>query len=570
MNKRVQPILLKPSTCIKEAMRTMEEGKYKNPPAPAGIGLVVDKKGRLLGVVTDGDIRRAILKDMSTADPVSIIMAKNPLRIVNTSSPKDMLVKLYYEIKKRNAPEDKYHHIVVVDEHDTVEDVVTPFELWRRSEVRVKNVAIIGLGYVGLTLALSLNELGIKVFGIDTDNKVIGKIESGAAHFYEKGLDVLLQKHIHKDLFVKTNLAKNESDIYVICVGTATDGKNRIMLAPLKKAARAVGRALKTQDLVILRSTVVIGTCRRIVIPILEKESGMKAGRDFFVAFAPERTVEGRALEELRTLPQIIGAYNKQSLDATAQLFQPLASTIVTVSSLEAAEAIKLLNNSFRDISFSFANEVSQICNGFGLNTIEVIRAANEGYPRDRIPYPSPGVGGSCLVKDPYILIESARKVRYAAQLPIVARAINKGMIDFVYKKVHAFCVKNKKDPARVKIFLMGMAFKGEPETSDIRASTSVEILKKLQVKYKHIVVYDPIAKKEELQGLGTRVTSSPTQGCRGADCVLVLTNHRSFRDLDVYGLAKSMNSPGFFFDGWSIFTKNEFASLKHIIYESI
>jgi len=571
MNNRIKPILLGAKDSIKEAMCKMEEGKRLSNNTPWGIAIVVNEKNQLTGVVTDGDIRRAILQGLDISrDSVSVIMTKDPLKVRGPMPEKDMLVAMYQEIRKRNFSENKYHHIVVIGEDNTVEDVVTPFELWRRSEVRAKNVAIIGLGYVGLTLALSFNELGVKVVGVDANSEIIKKLNKGKSHFYERGLDVLLKKHIHKNFSVKEELSQDESDVYIICVGTAVDNNNKMMLSYLKDATRSIGRVLRAHDLVLLRSTVAVGTCRDIVIPILEKESSLKAGKDFFLAFTPERTVEGRALEELRTLPQIIGGYNKRSLDYASQLFQPLTNTIVTMSSLEAAETVKLLNNTFRDLTFAFANEVSQICGSFNLSTIEIIRAANEGYPRDKIPYPSPGVGGSCLVKDPYILAGSARKVGYRAQLPQISRSINKSMIDFVYNRVHNFCVNNKKDPSSAKIFIVGMAFKGDPETSDIRDSTSVDIMKKFQQLYKNIFIYDPVAKVDELKKLGVEVVSSPKSGFKGADCVLVLNNHPSYRDLNIYALAKSMAKPSLLFDGWGIYTKEEISTLPFVRYEGI
>ncbi|PIR69978.1 MAG: nucleotide sugar dehydrogenase [Candidatus Niyogibacteria bacterium CG10_big_fil_rev_8_21_14_0_10_46_36] len=570
MNKRIQSILLHPHHTIKDAMKKMEEGKKIGPSAPWGICLIVDEKKKLKGVVTDGDIRQALLAGHTLSTPVSSIMTKNPLTVKSASLPKDMLIDLHHEFKNRNATENKYHQIVIVHENGAVEDVVTPFELWRRSELKTKNVAIIGLGYVGLTLGLSFADLGIKVFGIDTSAHVVKQLTKGVPHFYEKGLDALLKKHINKNLFVKKTLSKNESDIYIICVGTATDEKNNMISSYIKNAAHAVGKALKAHDLIVLRSTVVVGTTRDIVVPILEKESGLKAGRDFFIAFAPERTAQGKALEELRTLPQVIGGLNKQSLDYTAQLFQPLTNTIISVSSMEAAETVKLLNNTFRDISFSFSNEVAQICDRMNLNTMEIIRAANEGYPRNPIPYPSPGVGGSCLVKDPYIFAESAKKVNYKAQLPLVSRAINQHMVDFVHEKVHAFCKRNKKSAKHAKIFIVGMAFKGSPETSDIRNSTAVDITKKLQRTYKNIVAYDPVATSYDLKKLGIKIAPSLAAGFKNADCVLLLNNHHSYKNIDIHKATQAMNTPSLLLDGWSVFAPQDFAHFDHITYDGL
>lgn len=570
MNQKIQKILINGDLTIKEAMQRMEEVKISNFDAPSGIVVVIDKNNKLAGVVTDGDIRRAILKDLNMETPVSKVMTKNPLALRANDKPSEMLVELSREIKKRNAKESKYHKIIIVNAESEVVDILTPFELWKRSEVRTKDVAIIGLGYVGLTLGLTLNEFGIKVCGIDTDTKTVAKLNKGAPHFYERGLEDLLKKHIGKNLFVKNSLSQKESDVYIICVGTPVDKAKKIVTLDLKNAASSVSRVLKIHDLVVLRSTVPIGTSRNLVIPILEKESGLRAGRDFFVSFAPERTVEGRALEELKTLPQVIGGYNKQSVDYATQLFQLFSQTIVPVSSLEVAESVKLLNNTFRDVIFSFSNEAAQVLDGFNINAREVIRAANEGYPRDKIPYASPGVGGLCLTKDPYIFMDSAEKVKRKLSLPLISRSINMSMADYVCNKINIFCRDNKKNPRTSKIFLVGMAFKGDPETSDIRNSTSIDILNVLRKKYKNIFIYDPVVKREDLLSLGVKVLLNVTAGFKNADCVLFLNNHPSYRDLPIYTLSKSMSKPGFLFDGWGIYRKEELSSAGSVVYYSL
>ena len=366
---------------------------------------------------------------------------------------------------------------------------------------------------MGLTLALTLCEFGIRVIGIDVNSNIIEKLRNGTPHFYEKGLEALLKKHVNKNLILSTGIKDNDSDIFVVCVGTPLDVKGRVNDAYLRSAITEIGGILKPHDLIVLRSTVPIGTCRNIITPILEKASGLSAETDFLLAFAPERTVEGKALEELKTLPQVIGGSNKQSLDYTTQLFRIFAHTIVAVDNLEEAEAVKLLNNTFRDVSFAFANEVALSLDGHGLNARSVIRAANEGYIRNHIPYPSPGVGGACLVKDPYIFAESAKVGGYDAKLGPISREINESMIDFVVKKVDRFCEEMGKDPAKAKIFLMGMAFKGSPETSDIRHSTSVDILMNLCDGYDNIAIYDPVAHAEDLASLDATVVVNPEEG---------------------------------------------------------
>jgi len=537
--------------------------------APWGIALVVEND-ELIGIATDGDIRKAILRDSDLEDSIESIMTKNPTTIRHSENPDQILSQFHKTIREKQLPESHFHHIITIDDEGKLVDIFTPFELWKRSEVSIKTAAIMGLGYVGLTLALTLCEYGIRVIGVDTNEDIITKLRKGEPHFYEKGLDALLKKHANKNLILSTNLRENDSDIYIVCVGTPVDEKGNVNDTYLREAITEVGQQLKSHDLVVLRSTVPIGTCRNLVAPILESESNLKPGKDYFLSFAPERTVEGKALEELKTLPQVIGGANKLSLDYTAQLFKIFAHTIVNVDSLEEAEGVKLLNNTFRDISFSFANEVALSFEGHNLNARNVIRAANEGYVRNHIPTPSPGVGGACLVKDPYLFAESARNGGYTAKLPGISRSINESMIDFVVRKVDTYCAEYGKDPATAKIFLMGMAFKGNPETSDIRHSTSVDILMKLKNSYENIVIYDPVATKTNLKTLGTQIVDSPKEGFLDADFVLVLNNHPSFTDLDIFSLTSTMQDSGMLFDPWGHYSPEQIQANTGIRYTGL
>ena len=164
----------------------------------------------------------------------------------------------------------------------------------------------------------------------------------------------------------------------------------------MERVSTLVGNFLKEGDLVILRSTVPVSTCRNIVLPILEEKSKLTCGEDFHLTFAPERTIEGKALEELKSLPQIIGGYSKECVNIASNFFRYLSPHIVAVESLEEAEMIKLVNNTFRDLSFAFANELVYICDKFNLDTTKIIKDASEGYPRNKLPLPG-FVGGYCL-----------------------------------------------------------------------------------------------------------------------------------------------------------------------------
>lgn len=570
MKKRIKVSIIKPDVTIKEAMKAIQEQTYKSPEVATGIALATGKNNKLIGIVTDGDIRRALLRGININEKVEKILNRNPIVFSKDLTPDEIMNIAIEDIKNKDPKRyRKLNTIIVVDEQHRPYDVFSFFELWRKVEIKTKTISVVGLGYVGLTLSLMLAESGFRMIGVDTNKKLIDNLNKKRINIHEIGINSLFERHFNKNFFVKNNFENNESDIYIICVGTPINSRGQIETSPLKKALLYITDLLKEDDLVILRSTVGIGTCRNLVIPTLENKSKLKAGENFHVAFAPERTVEGDALNELRTLPQVIGGLNKKSAELTAKIFNHFSSSIVFVENLEAAEMVKLLNNSYRDLTFSFANETALICDKFGLNSYKVIQAANQDYTRSLIPRPSPGVGGYCLTKDPYIFADSSRKAGYQVKLPLLSRKISNQMIDYVCEKIDEWVAKNKKIKSRIKIFAVGLAFKGEPETADIRNSTSIDIIKKLEKYYKNITVYDPVMKKKEIIKNG--FTHSPIkQGFRNADCVLILNNHRSYKNWDIYDLAADMKKPGMIFDTWHIFNEIITEPIDGIYYRGI
>lgn len=567
MKDRIKPILIKDNITMKEAMRIIETApQNESCPSPAGIVLIVDEENRLLGGVTDADIRKAILGGYSLDTPVYEIMRKKPLTVNTKNSPEEMMKKIFDEAKIKNIAGHKLDKITVVDDENKVIDVISFFELWKNTDMKMREVCIVGLGYVGLTLALVLSGVGFKVVGIDKNEEVISKLKKGEPHIHEVGLPSLLKYHINKNFFVDTKLDRPSGEVYIITVNTPVDENTGLTITSyLESALQSISKVLKQNDLVILRSTVPVGTCREIAIPELEKGSGLVAGKDFFLAFAPERTIEGKAIEELKSLPQIVGGLDKKSTELASKFFNTITNFIVPVSSLEVAEMVKLLNNTFRDLSFAYANEIAQICNGFNINSFEVINAANKGYPRDKIPTPSPGVGGACLTKDPYILTNSAKKVGLDIKLPIAGRKINDEMMKFVVSRVDRFISESNKQKPRHKVFVVGLAFKGHPETSDMRFSTAVKITKLLDEKY-DVCVYDPVVSEDEIRKIGFNPVSMK-KGFDNADCVLILNNHPSFRNMDIHGLANLTDKPSFLFDGWDMLSKDTIDNIDGITY---
>jgi UDP-N-acetyl-D-mannosaminuronic acid dehydrogenase len=562
-------IQLSQSHTILQALQAMERPPKRH--KPAGMVLVVDAEGCLVGVVTDGDVRRALLRGDGLEQTIGHIMNRNPITIRQA----EMAVGSYSEIlrylRQSGRLADPTHgKIIVVDERYRAVDIISLFEILKRESVRTQTLCVVGMGFVGLTLAVALAEAGYTVHGIETQEEVLKTLRAGDPHIHEVGLERAFRTHLGKRLSVGSDLREPRADIYLICVGTPVDASGQPLLQDLETATRAVAAVLKPGDLVGIRSTVPIGATRAHVLPILEKDSGLTGGRDFDLIFVPERTVAGNALAELRDLPQVIGSLSPLGLGRASAIFRELTPLVITVDSLEEAEAVKLLNNAFRDHVFAFANEVAVICSRWGLDATRVIRAANEDYPRNPIPHASPGVGGVCLRKDPYLLLSSARQAGYEPTLIGQSRRVNEFMPRFVHDHILRFLAAKGKDASASRVFVVGFAFKGEPETSDMRDSHTLQLVQQLIPHVGRIAGYDPIVPSDELARIEGIVPCSMEEGFRDADAVVIMNNHRAYTRWAVHDLLLTMKRPALFWDGWRLFDPVDICSVDGITYGSV
>lgn len=570
-SKRVQPIIVSPSTLMTDILKV--HANAANHELPAGFALVVDDSGKLIGTITDGDIRRALLKSGGSVDLVAReIMTDNPIAFLHGTPFREILATLPLELEKRNRRARRFlGKIVLVDAENHPTGVLEYHQLWEQRVATHRHVVIVGLGYVGLTLALVLAERGFRVTGVDVNSTVTKLLSEGKSHIHEIGLNELLREQLNRNFYVLQEIPA-DGDVFVIAVGTPVPkptGNNTLPMPRmdyLLDAAEAVGKRLSPGALVVLRSTVPPSSTRNFVLPVLEAASGFKAGTDFHLAFAPERTVEGNAIQELYMLPQVIGGINEDSVEATVALFRDVTSNIIRVESLEAAEMVKLINNCYRDLVFSFANEMAQLGSVFNLDITEVIRAANQGYPRNTVPLPSPGVGGPCLTKDPYILVSVAEKYGLSRTLSQHGRDVNESMHKFVVNAVIEQLRRLGKDPAQCTLLVCGLAFKGEPETTDLRGSTSLEIAHLLKEQVGKLYSHDPIVPPDMIRAEGLEPLDLP-DGFTNQDAVLILNNHRFYSKLDVFDMTRRLNAPGIVYDAWHILRADEVLNNGPIVY---
>jgi nucleotide sugar dehydrogenase len=556
---------------LKHVMKIIEDASSND--LPSGIAVIVDNEEKVVGTITDGDIRRALLSGESIDVEVSKMMNTQPIYFEETLSVREILEKLPDALLSRKRKSNRYlSKILIVDKHKTPVRILEYHELWEQKVATHRHIVVVGLGYVGLTMAVVMADAGFMVTGVEVDASKCEMLNRGESYIHEVGLQELLREQINKNFNVSTVLPA-DGDVYIISVGTPVinneSGKKVPILTYLKEACENIGSKLNRGNLVILRSTVPIGTCRNYVKNILEETSQMRCGIDFHLSFAPERTAEGKALKELRSLPQIIGGYNSDSLEVTAAIFRDLTPTIVKVDSLEAAEMAKLINNSFRDYIFAYSNQMAKIASAFNIDVFGVIKAANEGYVRDPVPLPSPGVGGPCLTKDPHIFASVAENVSFNPEIFINGRAINESMHEHVFQQVSKGLESIGKKLGESKLLIAGLAFKGYPETGDIRNSSAVDIAELFKNAGADLYVHDPIALISEIEEYGYKSVNL-TDGFKDMDVVLFLNNHKSFEKIDVFSMVRSMNQHPIIYDGWNAFRSDEIISVRPSTYMNL
>jgi UDP-N-acetyl-D-mannosaminuronic acid dehydrogenase len=382
-------------------------------------------------------------------------------------------------------------------------------------------VAVIGAaGHVGLPLALVLAEHGNDAVGIDTNAGAVEGINGGEMPFYEEGAEELLERCLASGRFrMTTELSEaREADVIVIILGTPVDENFNPVLGGLLKLVDGLCPHLREGQQVVLRSTVSPGTTDRVKKTI-EKKTGMREGEDFDLVYAPERVLQGKAISEIKRLPHIVGAYSEES-------FERIGGPLATFSEAKRhlmkpveAEIGKLITNMTRYVGFALANEYHYIADLYGANINKIIDACNDGYPRLDLPTPGPNVGGPCLFKDGWFLVE---KVPFN-DLIVTSFRINEGMPAHIVSKL-------EQDESIESVAVLGMAFKANSD--DTRNSVSFKLKKQLEFRGYDVRCYDP-----HVEGYGD------ASALEGADALVLMAPHREFKDLAA--LMERVGNPG-------------------------
>jgi UDP-N-acetyl-D-mannosaminuronic acid dehydrogenase len=385
-------------------------------------------------------------------------------------------------------------------------------------------IGIIGMGYVGLTLTAAMARKGFRVYGVDVQPSVVESLSNGKPHIFEPGVTEAFTELIGDTITVAHELPDEPVDAAIICVSTPVDeATHEPYLKNLAAAAEHVVQRCTADTLVVVRSTVPVGTSRSIVLPIL-----LEAWGSARLVMAPERTIQGQALRELVELPQVVGGLDDESLQHGLGLFGGLANQLVPVSNLETAELVKLTNNCHTDVIYSFGNEIAMLTERLGLDPLEVIRATNLDYPRPDIAKPG-YVGGGCLSKDPYIMLSSGVRAGHEPRLIGAARRLNEELPVHVAERMAALM----QETGGKTITVLGWAYKGTPPTDDMRGTPVETMMPVFERAGIRVLGHDPLVTPEVIQKYGGEPVDLAT-GFRAADAVLVITDHPDYRALDI------------------------------------
>ena len=431
------------------------------------------KKNLINGILSLGDVRRLVIKYDQDTKIIKLINKKpvelqKDTNIKNLPNQESSLKKIYQR---------KIDNVIITDKKKIIE--IKKYEDIK-DDIKFKNICIVGLGHIGLPLMAHILKKKKIISGYDYNKQKIKNIKKNKISFFEPGLNSLLKSHLEeKKINLLNNLSKSKSNVYIICIGQDIKD-NKINSKNLISCLKSISKKIYKENIIIIRGTTQVGFCRKIAKPILEKYSKLKAGKDFYISHMPERIVEGNALAELETLPQLVSGFSSKCLDEALKFSNLFFKNSVGLNTLEESELIKLVSNSYRDLNFAFSNQIAKISNLLNLSGEKLIQKANMGYPRNLIARPSLGVGGYCLPKDTKLLEKNLFNKKADYDLGKSSRKINKDITKFWAKKILS-SIETK----RAKILIFGITFKGLPETIDIRNSPSVDLEKILNKKHK-------------------------------------------------------------------------------------
>lgn len=403
-----------------------------------------------------------------------------------------------------------------------------------------KRVCVFGQGFVGLPLTLSFALRGCKTIGVDVDKNLVREINNGITHHTEKFYDVTIQEILKMQLEEKRYTATYDSDKAVkecnniiVTVGIPIR-EGKYDLSYLESAVRTIGKNLKKEDLVVIRSTVIPGTTEKFILPILEEESKLRAGIDFYLAYSSERIAEGNAFDEFANMPTLVAGINKPSLYRAVDLLSVVCKADIVISnSIKAVETSKVVENAQRDVNIAMVQEVARFCEALNIDVFEVIRLSNT-HKRVNLLTPGPGVGGYCIPNAYHYLEPMAKELNVNLDIFKLSREKNSKLIEFIASKTEEKLEEVGKKIENSKIAVLGLAMKDY--SNDDRISPPVDICKLLIKKGAKVFAFDPAVPTEYYFKV-----KNQEEALKDADAVLILTKQKGMIFDDYEQMAKLM-----------------------------
>ena len=414
-------------------------------------------------------------------------------------------------------------------------------------------IGIVGLGRIGLPSATAFAQAGLQVLASDIDPQVVESVNSGSSKFVdEPGLNEALAEVVAKGKLVATTstaAVANNSDMIIICVPTPIDDTKSPDYTYIVSAAEEVGASIRAGSIVVVESTVGPGTVEGLVKEVLETTSGMKAEVEFGLAACPERSDPGSIMKNFGTVPRLVGAESERTGATVAAIYESAFGVkVVRLSNPKTANAVKLTENLFRDVNIALANEFALLFERLGIDSLETINACASKY--NFVPhYPGGGVGGPCLPSNSYYLITEGLRAGNIPYIVRLAREINDRMPEHVVELVGEAMNEVGKTIRGSKVAVLGVAYK--PNIKDTQLTPVARVCQRLVQMGGIIEVYDPMFAGEK--ALGYDVKGSLREAVTGADCIVIGTAHREFKDIDLKELASLVNGPAALVDSRNV-----------------
>ena len=392
-----------------------------------------------------------------------------------------------------------------------------------------EKLALVGLGYVGMPIAVEFAK-HIKVIGFNHHEQRIQQYKSGIDPTNEVGNEEISKTTVD---FTSEEKRLSEAKFIIVAVPTPVLDDNNPDLEPVENASRIVGRNMSPGTIVVYESTVYPGVTEDICVPILEKESGLKCGEDFKVGYSPERINPGDSVHRLPTIVKVVSGMDVESAEQIRKVYDIIIKAgTFPVSNIKTAEAVKVIENSQRDINIAFMNEIAMICDKMGIDTYEVLEGMNTKW--NALGFKPGLVGGHCIGVDPYYLMNAAEKLGYHSRIISNGRMVNDSMGTFVADASIKQMIEAGKAPKNAKVYIFGITFK--ENCPDVRNSKVYDIIKRLKSYDIDPLVTDPWA-DPEVAKRDYGVDLIPLDEVKEADCIIVAVGHKEFRNLPIYSI---------------------------------